>query len=197
MNSRKTLTIIMAISLILGSYRSFAQTAEELFPKAIQLEEVKGELEKAIEVYQTIVTKFSANRPIASKAQLHIGLCYEKLGDAQAREARKAYERVVRDYADQAEPTKLARERLSALSTVGGCNYDGSEAVMHRIWDTDNGYNPIAGISQDGGTSFLIETVIFGFAIFSPVSKGKLLMRLLWVEWSFAYGSGLLLSRRR
>jgi len=42
MNNRKTLTIIMAISMILGSYRSFAQTAEELFPKAIQLEEVKG-----------------------------------------------------------------------------------------------------------------------------------------------------------
>ena len=115
MNSRKTLTIIMAISMILGSYRSFAQTAEELFPKAIQLEEVKGELEKAIEVYQTIVTQFSANRPIASKAQLHIGLCYEKLGNTQA---RKAYERVVRDYADQAEPTKLARERLRAL--IGG-----------------------------------------------------------------------------
>ena len=89
MNNRKTLTIIMAISMILGSYQSVAQTAEELFPKAMQLEEVKGELEKAIEVYQTIITQFSADRQIASKAQLHIGLCYEKLGN---KEARKAYE---------------------------------------------------------------------------------------------------------
>ncbi|MFA5818132.1 MAG: tetratricopeptide repeat protein, partial [Bacteroidales bacterium] len=112
MNSRKTLTIIMALSMILGSYQSFAQTAEELFPKAIQLEEVKGELEKAIEVYQTIVTQFSANRPISSKALLHIGMCYEKMGNT---EARKAYERVVRDYADQGEATAQARVRLAAL----------------------------------------------------------------------------------
>ena len=103
--------------MILGSYRSFAQTAEELFPKAIQLEEVKGELEKAIEVYQTIVTQFSTNRPIASKALLHIGLCYEKLGDAQAREARKAYERIVRDYADQTGIVAQARMKLSALGS--------------------------------------------------------------------------------
>src|SRR4030042_4195111 len=106
MNSRKTLSIIMSISMILGGYQSFAQTAEELFPKAIQLEEVKGELEQAIEIYQTIVTQFSANRPIASKAQLHIGLCYEKLGNQRA---RHAYENVLRDYGDQAEIVTQAR----------------------------------------------------------------------------------------
>lgn len=133
MNSRKTLTIIMVISLILGSYRSFAQTAEELFPKAIQLEEVKGELEKAIEVYQTIVTKFSANRPIASKALLHIGLCYEKLGDAQAREARKAYELVVRDYADQSEIVAQVKVRLVALAGAGGASGSSTLAVR-RVW---------------------------------------------------------------
>ncbi len=148
MNSRKKLTIIIAISMILGSYRSVAQTAEELFPKAIQLEEVKGELEKAIEVYQTIVTQFSANRPIASKAMLHIGLCYEKLGDAQAREARKAYERVVRDYADQSEPTKVARERLSALSAGGSVATSRTDVATRRIWVS--GSNQIVEISQDG-----------------------------------------------
>jgi Tol biopolymer transport system component len=132
MNCRKTLTIIMAINLILGSYKTFAQTAEELFPKAIQLEEVKGELEKAIEIYQAIVTQFSANRPIASKALLHIGLCYEKLGNTQA---RKAFERVVSDYADQAEPTKMARERLKALiSGAGGTAARSTEVSMRRIW---------------------------------------------------------------
>ncbi len=77
MNGRKTITTILAFSLILFSYDSFTQTAEELFPKAIQLEEVNGELEQAIEVYQTIVKDFSDNKPIAAKAQFHIGLCYE------------------------------------------------------------------------------------------------------------------------
>ncbi len=112
MNNRKTLTMIMAISLILGSYQSFAQTAEELLPKAIQLEEVKGELEQAIELYQTIVTRFPENRAIAAKAQFHIGLCYEKLG---LKEAQKAYQKVIDSYPEQTEPVKLANEKLSIL----------------------------------------------------------------------------------
>ncbi len=112
MNNRKTLAIIMAISLILVSYRSFAQTAEELFPKAIQLEEVKGELEQAIEVYQTIVNKFSDNKAIAAKAQFHIGLCYEKLG---LKQAQQAYQQVLDNYPDQQDEVALAKERLNRL----------------------------------------------------------------------------------
>jgi Tol biopolymer transport system component len=152
MNSRKTLTIIMAISMILGSYQSVAQTAGELFSKAIQLEEVKGELEKAIEVYQTIITQFSADRQIASKAQLHIGLCYEKLGNT---EARKAYELVLSDYADQAEPTKMARERLKALiGGSGGTAARSTEVSMRQIWVAGKDM-PIC-ISPDG------RYVVFG-----------------------------------
>ena len=113
MNSRKTLTIIMAISLILGSYRSFAQTAEELFPKAIQLEEVKGELEKAIEVYQTIVMSFPENSPVAAKAYLHMGICYEKLG---MQEAQKAFEAVIAKYPTQVDAVRTAREKLDRLN---------------------------------------------------------------------------------
>jgi len=149
MNSRKTLTIIMAISLILGSYMSFAQTAEELFPKGIQLEEVKGELEKAIEVYQTIVTKFSANRPISSKALLHIGLCYEKLGDAQAREARKAYERVVRDYSDQSEIVAQVRMRLAAL----GSSDSAGGLITRRVLTDASGIGDV--LTADGKISYI------------------------------------------
>ncbi len=46
MKYRRTPIMIMTISLLLSRYPSFAQTAEELLPKAIQLEEVKGELGK-------------------------------------------------------------------------------------------------------------------------------------------------------
>lgn len=112
MKHTTTQTVILALSLILGSYMISAQTAEELLPKAIQLEEVKGELENAIEVYKTIVTNFPDNRPIAAKAQFHIGLCYEKLG---LKEAQKAYRAVVKNYPEQKNEVALARERLSLL----------------------------------------------------------------------------------
>lgn len=112
MNCKKTFALCMAIGLILGNYQAFAQTAEELLPKGIHLEEVKGELEKAIEVYQTIVDKFSDNRPIAAKAYLHIGICYEKLGNQQA---KKAYQQVIQKYAEQTELVLEARGRLADL----------------------------------------------------------------------------------
>jgi Tol biopolymer transport system component len=115
MKSIKTIAVFIAICLIAGSYNSFAQTAEELLPKAIQLEEVKGEMEKAIEVYQTIVKKFPENRPVAAKAQFHIGLCYEKLG---LKQAQNAYREVVKNYPDQQSEVAMAQERLNRLLSL-------------------------------------------------------------------------------
>ena len=60
------------------------QTAGELFEKALYVEEGQGDLQKAIELYQDIVKRFPENREVAAKAQLHIGLCYEKLGTKEA-----------------------------------------------------------------------------------------------------------------
>jgi Tol biopolymer transport system component len=132
MNSRKTLTIIMSISMMLGSYRSFAQTAEELFPKAIQLEEVKGELEKAIEIYQTIVTSFPENIPVAAKAYLHMGICYEKLG---MQEAQKAFEAVIAKYPTQVDAVSTAGEKLDRLNQARSTVQQGAPgSTIRYIW---------------------------------------------------------------
>ncbi len=112
MKCKKTVALCMVIGLILGNYQAFAQTAEELLSRGIQLEEVKGELEKAIEVYQTIVEKFPDNRPVAAKALLHIGLCYEKLG---LKQAQKTFQNVINKYPEQKDEVALAEERLMYL----------------------------------------------------------------------------------
>lgn len=121
------------------------QTAEQLYQSGLYKEEIEGQLDAAIKIYQTIISQYPENRSVVAKTYLHIGLCREKLGNA---EARKAYEVVVRDYADQAEPTKFARERLSALAARGGKNQERTEPAMHRIWVS--GESQIVGISQDG-----------------------------------------------
>jgi Tol biopolymer transport system component len=130
MNCKKTLALCMAIGLILGTYHAFAQTAEELLSKGMQLEEVKGELEKAIEIYQTIVDKFSDNRPVAAEALLHIGLCNEKLGK---QEAQKAYQRIIREFADQNEVVAEARTRLAALEKPVGPGV-AKGIVVRQVW---------------------------------------------------------------
>jgi len=92
------------------------QTAGQVFERALQAEEVQGDLQKAISLYKKVLQDFPKNREMTAKSLLHMGQCYEKMGNAGA---RTAYERLVRDFADQAEIVAQARVRLAALGGPG------------------------------------------------------------------------------
>lgn len=115
MKSREIIPVIMAVCLIMISYRSFAQTAEELLPKAIQLEEVKGDLDEAIKTYQSIISNFPDSRDICAKALLRLGMCYEKQGSGQA---QQAYRQLIKDYSENREEVSMARDRLAKLERM-------------------------------------------------------------------------------
>ena len=87
---------------------------------AVYKETVEGDLQGAITLYKQIVSNAAATRQIAAAALLALGGCFEKLGEAQATEARKAYERLVAEYSDQSQPAAEARARLAALRAVSG-----------------------------------------------------------------------------
>ncbi len=110
-NSLLVLLLLAGFSLLFSGLMK-QETAKELFEKALYLEETKGELEQAIEIYTRVVKEFPDERATAAKAQFHIGLCFEKLGHS---EAVKAYELVLKNYADQPEQVSAARARLAEL----------------------------------------------------------------------------------
>jgi Tol biopolymer transport system component len=83
-----------------------------LLEEAAKKELVDGDLKGAIETCQRILGLAGVPRAVVARALLHLGQCYEKLGDT---EARKAYERIVREFADQPEEATQARARLAAL----------------------------------------------------------------------------------
>jgi Tol biopolymer transport system component len=125
--------IVFILILAFASSASIQQSAEQLYQSGIYKEEVEGQLEKAIEIYQTIVKQFPGNREIAAKAQLHIGLCYEKLG---LKEAEKAFQKVISDFPEQQEAVKLAREKLSLLPAVrAALEKDSGEFRIQKVWD--------------------------------------------------------------
>ena len=105
---------ILGLFLIFNSLSS-QQTAGELFEKALYMEEAQGDLQKAIDLYQKILELFPENREVAAKAQLHIGLCYEKLG---LKEAQKAYREVINNYPEFQREVAIAKERIAMLSKV-------------------------------------------------------------------------------
>jgi Tol biopolymer transport system component len=114
---RKNRTMILALATTLTLPLAFAQKdprAEAQLQAAINKETVEGDLKGAIEQYKKLAK--SSNRPVAAKALLHLAECYEKQGNA---EARKTFEQVVKEFADQPDTVAQARTRLAVLPAAG------------------------------------------------------------------------------
>jgi Tol biopolymer transport system component len=122
--------MIVAAALVLGAAvgAQVSGQAEALLQKAIQAETVDGNLKAAIGLYEQAVAAAGSNRSVAARALVQMGECYEKLGSV---EAQKAYQRVVQDFADQAEPLELARSRLAALTLASAGE---SGIVTRQVW---------------------------------------------------------------
>lgn len=104
------LAIVAALAVPL--WASQAATGAALFEQALAKERIDGNLPAAIALYEQVVRESAADRALAARALVQIGLCYEKLGRD---EARRAYERLIREFADQKDAVDQARTRLAAL----------------------------------------------------------------------------------
>jgi Tol biopolymer transport system component len=107
---KSILTVVLGIALCAGLWGAQDSRSPEVQLKAaIHKEEVEGDRKGAIEQYKKLAN--SKDRAVAAKALIRMGECYEKLGDT---EAAKAYERVVRDFADQRDAVAAAQQHLVA-----------------------------------------------------------------------------------
>jgi Tol biopolymer transport system component len=131
MTKKTKILTILIFSLTLGNYMASAQTAEEILPWAIRLEEVEGDLEQAIVLYQTIVSDYPESRSAVATAYFHMGVCYEKLGSKQA---KNAYNTVVRDYGEQEDLVKLAKARLATLDQPS-VSIQRDALTVKKIWE--------------------------------------------------------------
>jgi len=144
MERLKNITIIFLLAVVLPASAAAAQSASVVLQEGLYAEQMNGDLDAAIKVYERILKDFPKDRPAAAKALLQIGLCYEKLGRT---EARNTYQRVVREYADQPEPVDKARTRLAAL-IPGGVQRTGAIIQELDIWYNRGGMS----LSRDGST---------------------------------------------
>jgi Tol biopolymer transport system component len=113
---RAAILVLIGFVPALASFVLIAEDkkAAELLQSGVTKETVQGDLKGAIELYQKAAKEAGTNRSLAAKAQFRLGAAYQKLGDDQA---RAAFERIVRDYADQPEAAE-ARARLNAMGTL-------------------------------------------------------------------------------
>jgi len=116
MKSHHFIAVILVFMFIGVSFGNAQQTAEQLYQSALYKEEIQGELDAAIKIYETVIKQYPENRLVSAKSLLHSGICKERLG---MKEAQKSYERVVREYSDQSDIVAQAKVRLSGLTSPG------------------------------------------------------------------------------
>lgn len=146
------LIIFLGMSL---SIIGIAQKTEDpgvLLRAAIEKEEVDGDLLGAIDLYKQIIAKFSGNKAIAAKAQLRIGLCYEKLGQKSVKQAMDAFQKVIDLYPTESNAVKTAREKISVLLSVKSpVIKNDDEFRIRKVWEFPPlGRGNLGRVSPDG-----------------------------------------------
>jgi Tol biopolymer transport system component len=137
--------LALVVALVLAG--AGQQSAEQIYKTGLYEEEVGGNLQKAIEIYQDILQRFPDNREIAAKAQLHIGLCYEKLG---LKEAERAFQKVIADYPERLEEVKTAKEKLSFILRTRSITGVADKGLSVRLLWSGPDADSVGKASPDG-----------------------------------------------
>jgi len=161
------------------------QSAEQLFKTGLYEEQVGGDLQKAIGIYQDLLKRFPASREAAAKAQLHIGLCYEKLG---ATEAEKAFQKVVSDFPERTEEVRTAMEKLSLISKTRSVAGGGDRGPNIRLIWSGTSATSDGRPSPDGRSMSFIDQQTGNLGI-RDISSGS--TRLVTSKGSFEKNFGL------
>lgn len=158
------ISLLITLSLVTNAF----QNGYDLFQKALAKERGEGNLEEAISLYQKVV-KEASDKSLAAKAQLRIGICYEKLG---RKEAQKAFQKVIDNYPSQTDTVKVAKEKLSILMKAQTVIKKGDkEFKISRVWaGTD--LDVLGEISPDGHYISYTDWSTGGLAIWE-VATGK------------------------
>lgn len=132
--------ILVAFPLLLQQEALPQQSAEQLYEAALLKKNADGDLDGAIEIFRQILARFPEERTVAAKAQLQIGMCYEKLGKEKAKLAQESFQKVINDYPKQVETVKVAREKLSGLLRAQTLIQEGAREfkmrqLLPKLWD--------------------------------------------------------------
>ena len=143
----KTTSLALVVTVAVLSATVMAQQTrqpEVALQAAIRTETIDGDLRAAIRQYEAIAR--GADRGAAAQALLRMADCYQKLGDTQA---RSTYQRLVRDFAEQAQAVATARVRLNESSSSNAA------VVARQLWTTRL-YSQVT-IANDGRTAAVAD----------------------------------------
>lgn len=105
--------VIGAVSIAFAVGGRQAASPEALLGRAQHQQDVESDFNAAIATYKQVIASPKAPRALVARALLLMGACYEQLGNV---EAKRAYERIIREFSDLGDTASAARGRLADLN---------------------------------------------------------------------------------
>jgi tetratricopeptide (TPR) repeat protein len=113
-----------------------ADTLTREFQRALFEEEANRNLPAAIAGYEAVIKRLDEQRQLAATAVFRLGESYRKLG--KTNEAVAAYERIIKEFADQETLVKLSGQNLSILRPErAGASEGWASGLMESSTSTD------------------------------------------------------------
>jgi hypothetical protein len=116
MEKFKSVTIILFVAVVLIASAALAKSASVLLQEGLYAEEVDGDLDVAIRIYEKIIKDGSAQRSHVAQALYRQGMCYMK--KQQEQQAKLAFEKLLTEYSDQTNVVNKAKPLLQELSNA-------------------------------------------------------------------------------
>lgn len=113
MEKLKSITIIFLLAVGLLTSVAPAKTTSVLLQEGLYAEEIEGDLDAAIKIYEQVISESKKAQRTAAQATYRIGMCYLKKGE-QAKAATQ-FSNLVSQFPEQKPIVDKARKQLSKL----------------------------------------------------------------------------------
>ncbi|MCK5001163.1 MAG: tetratricopeptide repeat protein, partial [Anaerohalosphaera sp.] len=113
MRISKQLMILIGLLAVITAGDCFAKSISVQIREGIYKEQMEGDIDGAIAIYQKVIETAAVNKRYAAEANYRIGLCMIKKGD-KAR-AAQYFNKVMQDFADQKTVVLKTKKELSKL----------------------------------------------------------------------------------
>jgi len=114
MEKLKNITIIFLLAVGLLSPVASAKTTSVLLQEGLYAEEIEGDLDGAIKIYEQVIAKGKEAQQAAAQATYRIGMCFLKKGNKA--KAADYFQQIVSNYQDAKGLVEKATEQLKKIS---------------------------------------------------------------------------------
>lgn len=154
-----------------------AQSANELYQRALVQEHAKGDLPQAIALYGQAVQAAGKDRPLAAKALIRKAGLQEKLGANG--DAQKTYVELLRAYPEQRTEVAVAQKRLKSLRRAPSPGFiDRAPLPVEQASDTELAVRLARFLWSDAPDDLLLDAALRG-DLHTPRGLNRQVLRML------------------